>query len=976
MPSRQPIGPTAEKAEKTARAPAAHRQRGGQALHPVVSLQRTAGNRATAALVQAKLRVGSTGDSFEQEAEALSERAAHALQWRRGAAAGAEDPSTPPPPVTPLPHDARNGVPPFVTHALRSGGRPLEPGLRSSLEGVLGRDLRAVRIHTSTAASHAARRLRARAFTAGHDIAFGGGRFSPASAEGRRLLAHELTHVMQQSGGAPTVQRSATDPVDPVLPTITLTAGVGEGRPNNIDDVVLVQDRLHALGYLTDAGHAAETPAAGATGTIPEANLTETIAAIRAFQAEVMGMAAPDGAVDAGAGASLRHLNRAVPRPTAAASAAVEAARTGITQTTVRGVTITAPVGEVSNADVIAGNGNRPADVRAVQVRLVQLRHLAADHGETPTIAPVAVPIVLGEGVGSGRPNLAADVRPIQARVATLGHLEAADLAAEAPAAGATGALPEADLTATIAAIEAFQRACGLGVDGAVDVGGTTLGFLNTDSVPSGALPRTKQAIARFQDREVDFWRARPEISGTRTARRVAPGDATASLLDQISSYRIEFPGGEEIRFRDFVRSGYTRHAGGTSVGGIARPSALPEAEYTTVGLTPEQTAALRYVSAHEGNFDALNTYDVARVSFGFIQFAGGRGLPPFMALLKSREPATFARLFQTYGIDVEFDVSGGAISNAEVVVLDPATNTLLRGVPAEEAIRDSQRLSAIFMRAGRDVAVQRIQIQAATRDYVLPALGRSTSIEADIVEVLAAPGGAVTATHVGAAAVTFRGTTAYRDLNAAGRIRERSETTSAAMETILSSEQGLGVLMDRAIQEGVGGGHGRLRDAVRWVAHEQGVVDIAAMGGHEARILQQVVDDLTADIEIGTILSRARGHIVALRRAANATGATVAGVLARADADSARTEVDAAITALPRKSPSAARNYLDGVLRTERDRLDFAPPPATVAALRTLLDSIRRALELNNAAQRRISNAPAFRRRVQGVLGSTLAAP
>jgi uncharacterized protein DUF4157 len=61
-------------------------------------------------------------------------------------------------------------------------------------------DFSRVRVHTGEAAEQSARDVNANAYTVGHNIVFGGGRFAPETNEGRRLIAHELTHVVQQSG--------------------------------------------------------------------------------------------------------------------------------------------------------------------------------------------------------------------------------------------------------------------------------------------------------------------------------------------------------------------------------------------------------------------------------------------------------------------------------------------------------------------------------------------------------------------------------------------------------------------------------------------------------------------------------------------------------------------------------------------------------------------------------------------------------
>jgi hypothetical protein len=83
-----------------------------------------------------------------------------------------------------------------VEEVLRRPGQPLDAGTRGWIEGRLTHDFGGVRVHTESGASLSARRLDARAYTVGQDVVFADGEFSPGSREGRRLLAHELAHVM------------------------------------------------------------------------------------------------------------------------------------------------------------------------------------------------------------------------------------------------------------------------------------------------------------------------------------------------------------------------------------------------------------------------------------------------------------------------------------------------------------------------------------------------------------------------------------------------------------------------------------------------------------------------------------------------------------------------------------------------------------------------------------------------------------
>lgn len=88
-----------------------------------------------------------------------------------------------------------------VGSSTRRGGRPLPQSVRDRFEPRLGYGFGQVRVHAGARAAEAARAVNARAYTVGQDVVFGNGHYRPGTPDGDKLLAHELTHVVQQRGG-------------------------------------------------------------------------------------------------------------------------------------------------------------------------------------------------------------------------------------------------------------------------------------------------------------------------------------------------------------------------------------------------------------------------------------------------------------------------------------------------------------------------------------------------------------------------------------------------------------------------------------------------------------------------------------------------------------------------------------------------------------------------------------------------------
>jgi hypothetical protein len=169
-----------------------------------LQLQRTIGNQAVCRLaggqvLQPKLQVGPAGDRYEREADQVADEVMRNLsssvtqddevaRVRRSPVeetVGLEG--------GPLGADAEAQI-----QGHRGGGVPLPAPLQQSMGQSFGADFGGVRVHTGKAADDLSRSMQAKAFTVGSDIFLGQGQYQPHSTSGRHLLAHELTHTVQQ----------------------------------------------------------------------------------------------------------------------------------------------------------------------------------------------------------------------------------------------------------------------------------------------------------------------------------------------------------------------------------------------------------------------------------------------------------------------------------------------------------------------------------------------------------------------------------------------------------------------------------------------------------------------------------------------------------------------------------------------------------------------------------------------------------
>lgn len=164
-------------------------------VEQVLSLQKTIGNQAVQKLIrsgvlQAKLRISMLGDMYEQEADSVAQQVI-----------ASKPPQAPHEGKVQIQRKTESNVQPvpvadnFIQNL--GPGQPLNPATRTYFEPRFGHDFGHVRVHTDVQASESARAMNARAFTIGRDIVLGEGEYG-AGMDRQRLMAHELTHVVQQ----------------------------------------------------------------------------------------------------------------------------------------------------------------------------------------------------------------------------------------------------------------------------------------------------------------------------------------------------------------------------------------------------------------------------------------------------------------------------------------------------------------------------------------------------------------------------------------------------------------------------------------------------------------------------------------------------------------------------------------------------------------------------------------------------------
>jgi hypothetical protein len=252
-------------ARAVARAGGGRLARVGGAL---LQLQRDYGNRYVQQVVQhlhqapgpapitrPSPTVGPIEDRYEHAAERVAQQVAGGASPRRAAGDTATG-GVPSIPAVQREHGlAGTGVDDRVRQAIqgaRSGGQPLPAHVRAPMERVLGADFQGVRLHTGPQADQLNRILGARAFTTGQEIFLRRGEYRPGSTAGQRLLAHELTHVAQQTGGAVNADGVSALPFGAAGAGVIQRMKIGDLDTDDVGQLAELKARISSMETLSD----------------------------------------------------------------------------------------------------------------------------------------------------------------------------------------------------------------------------------------------------------------------------------------------------------------------------------------------------------------------------------------------------------------------------------------------------------------------------------------------------------------------------------------------------------------------------------------------------------------------------------------------------------------------------------------------------------------------------------------------------
>jgi Domain of unknown function (DUF4157) len=156
------------------------------------------------ALLQTKLKISEPGDKYEQEADRVADQVMQMPEPSVQPQVEPEEEEEEMVQREAIVQQDTSEAPPIVNEVVRSPGQSLNSDIRIWMESRFGHDFSQVRVHADANAAESAQTVNALAYTVGQDIVFGTGQYQPQGKEGKKLLAHELTHVLQQKNSLST----------------------------------------------------------------------------------------------------------------------------------------------------------------------------------------------------------------------------------------------------------------------------------------------------------------------------------------------------------------------------------------------------------------------------------------------------------------------------------------------------------------------------------------------------------------------------------------------------------------------------------------------------------------------------------------------------------------------------------------------------------------------------------------------------
>jgi hypothetical protein len=272
------------------------------------------------------------------------------------------------------------------------------------------------------------------------------------------------------------------------------------------------------------------------------------------------------------------------------------------------------------------------------------------------------------------------------------------------------------------------------------------------------------------------------------------------------------------VRLSDYVVAWATdtnEGLGGAATSGDSRK--LVDQRVDESSLSEDEKAIFKISSKIEGTFSKMNTWDRQKITYGFVQWTamtGGTGsLVELMKEIEKEEPEAYREYFESYGLDVE----GGRLT------LTQLDGTVLRGAAAVSAVQVDPALTAVFAVSGTDERIQRVQIAVAAETKLRGM--RDSKVEVKKKSVRVHPRKTMTLAKK------------RRD-----KLGRDFKTQTLELGDLISSEYGVGVMVDRAIHTG-----------------EYGTRDHAALG-----LLNFLAEKPDADLSDQDTLEAAAAAVVA----------------------------------------------------------------------------------------------------------------